>query len=68
MNWIKQITESNLVDFPTGAFDLFFAARYHQLRGDTSRAIGLFEKAISAQSELPQIHSVARWDLLWCFA
>ena len=68
MKWIKQLTDWNMDRFPDGAFDLFFAGRYHQLRGDNSKAIEHFERSISVQNEFVQLHNVAKWDLLWCYA
>ena len=65
---MKRTLDYNLNQFPDCAFDLFFMGRYHQLSGNIDMAIDQFEKSISVQSELKQFHSVANWDLLWCFA
>lgn len=57
-----------MADFPDGAFDLYWAARYEQVVGNADRAVQLFEKSIKSQSELLQVHNMCRWDLLWVYA
>lgn len=51
-----------------GVFDLFFGARMEQLEGNASKAIEMFQTCIKAQDELPAIHSVCTWDMLWSYA
>ena len=65
---MKTILDHNLSQFPESAFDLFFKGRYHQLSGDIDGAVEHFKKSINVQSELKQLHNVANWDLLWCYA
>ena len=31
--WVQKITDQGLERFPEGAFDLFFSARLHQIKG-----------------------------------
>ena len=68
MSWMSSIIDQNKVLFPNGVFDLFFEARFEQLKGFNDRAIQLFEKSINGQNEYIQIHYATKWDLLWCCA
>jgi len=68
LEWIKSVVTRKLEICPDGAFDLMFAARYYQISGHNLKAIELFERSIVVQSEVVQLHYVAEWDLLWCYA
>ena len=65
---MKTLQTLNMRKYPEGAFDLFFAAKFEQMNGHTSKAIQLFEQSISVQNEFIQLQHVAKWDLIWCYA
>ena len=68
LEWIKSLVTQKLEICPNGAFDLMFAGRCFQISGHNSKGIDHFERSIDVQSQFPQLHNAARWDLLWCYA
>lgn len=65
--WLQSVTERALEENPNGMFNVFWAARTQQVKGQ-STAIELFERCLKIQDEMPQFHNVIKWDLLWCYA
>ena len=45
-----------------------FGARMRQLEGNPREAVKLFQMSINAQNEMPPLHNVCNWDMLWSYA
>jgi len=62
---VKEILDEKLAKYPKGAFYLFFQGRFSLVRGQCAEASEWYQKANQAQSEWPQFHHVACWEMLW---
>jgi len=62
---VKEILDNKLDKHPNGAFFLFFQGRYLFVQGRCREAIEWYAKGNAAQSEWPQFHHVACWEMMW---
>ncbi|KZW03062.1 hypothetical protein EXIGLDRAFT_728589 [Exidia glandulosa HHB12029] len=62
----ERILEFNLERFPNGVFFLFASARAHLVRSQPSSAVHAYTKALQSQSQYPQLHYLAHWELAVC--
>lgn len=65
---VEQVSEIFLHQHPDSAFFLLFKGRYHQMHGQLEEAIVVFRKAIEAQNDWVQLHSICHWEIMWCYA
>jgi len=64
-NLVNQILSAKLKRHPRGAFFLFFQGRFQLVQGNCDEAARCYALANAAQSEWPQFHHVAAWELVW---
>jgi len=62
---VSQILTAKLKRHPRGAFFLFFQGRFQLVQGNCDEAARCYALANAAQSEWPQFHHVAAWELVW---
>ncbi|TBU46751.1 hypothetical protein BD309DRAFT_998854 [Dichomitus squalens] len=62
----QQILEWNLKRFPDGVFFLFGAGRLRLLRSQPAQATAFYERAMSIQSQYPNLHYISFWELAVC--
>jgi len=62
---VSEILNQKLAKYPDGAFFLFFQGRFLFVQGKCREAIGWYTRANEAQSEWPQFHHVACWEMMW---
>jgi len=62
---VKEILDAKLAKYPKGAFYLFFQGRFCLVQGHCAEASEWYLKANQAQSEWPQFHHVACWEMVW---
>jgi len=62
---VSEILASKLSKYPNGAFFLFFQGRYELVQAKCQASLTCYTKANSCQSEWPQFHHVAYWEMMW---
>jgi len=62
---VSEILQTKLTQHPNGAFFLFFQGRYQLVQGNCEAAAECYARANAAQSEWPQFHHVAAWEMVW---
>ncbi|EJD49485.1 hypothetical protein AURDEDRAFT_143769 [Auricularia subglabra TFB-10046 SS5] len=62
----ETILKFNLERFPTGVFFLFGAGRIALCRSQPAAASAAYSRALAAQSQYPQLHYLAYWELAVC--
>jgi len=62
---VDDILKSKLSKYPNGAFFLFFQARYNLVQAKCESSLTLYKQANACQSEWPQFHHVAYWEMTW---
>jgi len=62
---VDQILSAKLSKYPRGAFFLFFQARFNIVQAKCESSLTLYKHANACQSEWPQFHHVAYWEMIW---